>query len=306
MLDAFYDLYHNDYSPKHGDKLVTDLLLFDRDMSEAMRKQFVFEQSSTILRLSQLGKMPAMEALARKVGIFPEPKPINHKSKLIFSLGDWFEAYCIFLMRYCGYKVHREQEEVMWNGVPGHIDCVVNDGNQDWLVEIKTTSDYYFKKCLKTTYPDDERGYLTQLSTYSEILGLPAVWILLNKQTHAIAILPLSNAPEKFRNQRLARAKEVIDIFNECETREDVYRLSQPVPPQIEKLRSGEYVLNDDGSLKLYPHYAMSHPDFYYKLALGKTRHGKERHYVVDYNYPSDLQHYKPDVFEQARMYDEF
>lgn len=276
-----------------------------------MKKQFLPDEAPyRPLRLSSLGKIPAIEALAHKLRLI-EPTPpsaFDEKSKFIFSFGDWFEAYLNFMMERHGYTLEK-QREVTWNGVKGHTDAIYIEDGQECLLEIKTASSYYFEQVKALGYPTDERGYLTQFLAYSESTGIPRErchWIFLDKGTNNILQLPLSAVPSDLAEQRLNRAKSVIKAFEECEHIDDLYTLVQPPPPNIEKDKYGEYQRHEDGRVKLYPHYSLSNQivKLAYVIEPGKTRWGRARDYVVDYNYPEHLQEHKPDVYRDAECYD--
>lgn len=97
------------------------------------------------------------------------------------------EAIHIFLMRQAGHTVELQQEEVELDGVKGHIDLVL-DGV---LTDIKTTSNYGFKKFKQSTlFNDDPFGYLGQISGYAKSLNLEKVaWLAINKNTSELALL---------------------------------------------------------------------------------------------------------------------
>jgi hypothetical protein len=208
-----------------------------------------------------------------------------------------------------GYEIINKQTDVLWHDVPGHTDTEIRtDTGQRYLIEAKTSSDYYWKDCNRRGYPDDSRGYLTQLVLYADALAYDAdnvVWVMLNKSTQELAVLPLSNVPEEVREEKKERAKELIELYRQTEDLEDVFRLSQPPPPSIEKDKEGNYQRHENGMLKLYPSYTVNYPKELYIMEEGRTKWGAKRNYVIDYNYPLEYQRYKPNIIEDAKSYDE-
>lgn len=279
---------------------------FNEEVLHSLRRQFLNEEEHKPMRLSALGKTPAFELLAKKLNKISMggKNTVNERLRMIFSLGDWFESYCNFLIKRVGYEIVEQQRTVEWNGVSGHTDSIIKDEDGvEHLLEIKSANDWYFKQVSKQGHPGDERGYLTQLLTYSESTGIPrdrTHWVFFNKNTCEMMVIDLDSVDNVLAEARLNRARSIIKAYNKCESDKELYTMVQPPPPKIEKTKDGKFVLNDDGSLKLYSPPEVGHPDFCYITEWGKTRWGKKRLYVVDYNYPKEYQSYKPDIKEMA------
>lgn len=291
-------------------KYQLDIDDFADDVKHSLRRQFLCEeQTHPPLRLSSLGKTPAFELLGKKLGLIEQGSKhtVNEGLKLIFSLGDWFETYLIFMLRRAGYSIISQQDEVKWNGVTGHIDVrVMGTDGIEHLLEIKSANDWYASDTFKRGYPLDDRGYLTQLLTYAECLEIPrerSHWVMWNKNTGEIRVMDLSNVPEDVASERLIRGKRIVDAYRNCETPADLYSTVKPPPPAIEMDKNHKPVLDDNGQLKLYVPSVVNHPDFCYKIVEGKTRWGKKRDYVIDYNYPDEFSAYKPDIFRDSRRF---
>jgi hypothetical protein len=273
---------------------------FKYDVEHSLRRQFLNEEVHTPLRLSSVGKTPAFELLAKKLDLLPmgSKRTVPEPLRLIFTLGDWYESYLLFTLKRIGYEIVSTQNEVSWRGIKGHIDAIVKDPDgETHLIEVKSANDWYHTSCLKRGYPLDDRGYLTQLLTYSAALDIPhsrTHWIMWNKNTGTTSVFNLIDVPSEVATPRLIRAESIANAYHKCKTEEDLYSSVKPPPPKIEKTKDGRYVLDSEGKLKLYSPPEVSHPSFCYTLTMGRTKWGKAREYVLDYNYPDEFQQYKP------------
>tara|TARA_R100001082_G_scaffold101785_1_gene71490 strand:- start:3540 stop:4379 length:840 start_codon:yes stop_codon:yes gene_type:complete len=107
-----------------------------------------------------------------------------------FLYGSIIEELVLFLTREAGHLVTSEQKEVTINGVKGHLDCKI-DGE---VVDVKSASNYGFKKFKNGFDNDDEFGYIGQLSGYVEAEGKDTGFFLaMNKATGEIALLEIEN-----------------------------------------------------------------------------------------------------------------
>lgn len=284
---------------------------FIKEVTSKLSSQFCPKPPNTNppLRLSSLGGIHAFELLGRKMGLYPDvPSSNSVVTKLIFCIGDFVEAYINYFLQRSGCTILSKQKDVFWNGVPGHTDTIIELDGKEYLLEIKTASERYFKEVNSRKYPGNERGYLTQLLAYQEALGLSreqCVWVFYNKATNALGFFPLSNVPEEEIEAARGRALMLIDLYNRCQHKDDVYKLTQPPPPCVEQTRGGDAKFHEDGTIKLYPHYSVSNPEIMYILNEGKTDHGTPRKYILDYNYPAHLQSFKPNALEDALYYRE-
>ena len=281
------------------------------DVLYSLRRQYVNrEKDEVTIRLSSLGKSSAFELLGKKLGLVKKggAYSVNEQLRTIFTLGDWFEAFTVFSLKRIGYQVLKREDEVNWHGIKGHTDAYIQDEfGEKHLLEIKSANDWYFTQCKRRGYPGDERGYLTQLLTYTDATEFDrehAHWVMWNKNTSELLVMPLTNVPEEYANERLNRAKQVAKAFANCNNKHDLYSSVQPVPPKIEKTRDCHPVLDEDGNYKLYVPPSVSFPEFSYVLKEGRTRYGKKRMYVEDYNYPEEFKQYKPNVLEMALAFD--
>jgi hypothetical protein len=276
-------------------------------VAHSIKRQYVFEEThNPVLRLSSLGKTPAFELCAKKVGLLKQSgkHTVSEQHRLLFSIGDYVECWLRFTLKRLGYTILEEQTDVSWNGVGGHIDFLVSspDGSIH-LLECKSANDYYFTQVKKGI--GDERGYLTQLLTYDECMrekypDLQSHWVFVNKNTSELQVIDLESIPKAKRTATLKRAKSVVKAFEKCQTADDIYKYTQPPPPSIEQTRTGVLKYWEDGTPKMYVPCSIANPDLCYITESRKTDYGKARLYVLDYNYPEHLQKHKPNIIEQA------
>lgn len=137
------------------------------------------------LRMSNLGKGDRQIWYEVVSDVKVEPLPPDTKIKFLF--GDVWEAIMLFLAKEAGHEVSHEQEEVVIDGVVGHMDAVI-DGV---VVDVKTASKYAFRKFKDGTLQDNDAfGYYEQLAGYSHALGdLPGAWLAVEKEQGHMALL---------------------------------------------------------------------------------------------------------------------
>jgi len=90
-------------------------------------------------------------------------QPLPPWAQIKYGYGHIIEALVITLAKAAGHEVTGEQDAIVFDGVEGHRDCVI-DGN---LVDVKSASSFGFKKFKdKSIATDDPFGYLDQLDGY--------------------------------------------------------------------------------------------------------------------------------------------
>ena len=267
--------------------------------SNLLRQYVSTERDNPVLRLSSLGKSSIVELLAKKFGMIPQgsDETVNEQQRSLFLVGDIFEHTVMFNLKRWGFTINSTQEDINWHGIGGHSDAVVTTPNgEKCLLEFKTANEYYFKQVRK--FLGDERGYLTQLLTYSDALQLPAYWLFCNKNSSEIYIKPLASIPEQYRIKAFKRALGVVKAFNNCDEYADFPLYCNVPPPKIEKYKDGTHKFWEDGSLKLYvpDHSFGGRPELFYKVDRKKNDYHVYRNYVTDFvgydKYPSA----KPDI----------
>lgn len=135
------------------------------------------------IRFSQLGKKDRQLWYSSKGSQIPKER--FHPNTLIkFSYGNLLEDYLLYLAKEAGHVVEKEQHSMEYLGVTGSCDAVI-DGV---VVDVKTASNYGFKKFVEGTIVDDDPfGYLPQLSAYAQTLGIErGGFLVINKETGAL------------------------------------------------------------------------------------------------------------------------
>lgn len=278
------------------------------ELAKAMfKRQYAStDRDNPILRLSGVGKYHIVELLAKKFGLLPQggDDTVSQECRLRFMTGDLFETQMYVILNALGYEVLETQTDVVFDGVAGHTDFVIRkpDGSK-YLLELKTANEYYFKQIKK--WIGDERGYLTQLVTYSHALDLPAAWLFVNKNTSELFVKELTDVPADLRQQKLVRARHLIRAFNECKRYEDFPLYCRVPPPKIEKYKDGTHKYWEDGSLRMYVgDYDFKKPELFYVVDRKKNDYSKLRNYVTDFVYPKEYLDRKPDITECALLND--
>ncbi len=179
--------------------LITNIykaLTHKTDVSEAAAKRFGENLSAIItarvgesqdrpftLRMSNLGK--CARQLWYDKNHEPEEKFEGH-TLLKFLIGDITESALLFLAEAAGHKVTAHQDEVVVDGIKGHIDADI-DGV---TVDVKSASAFGFKKFKDgTLHEDDAFGYIEQLAGYSKARGTDGAFLAMDKTTGHLAYL---------------------------------------------------------------------------------------------------------------------
>lgn len=136
------------------------------------------------------------------------------EDKLNFLLGDIWEAIALFLAYKAGHKVEHRQKEVELEGIPGHIDVVI-DGV---LVDVKSATNWSYTNKFesgKIYRGDDSFGYIPQILGYKEAIGsLEAAFLVANKESGKLLLSKVPSEIAKSFDPRAAanRSKEVISL----------------------------------------------------------------------------------------------
>lgn len=267
-FDGFIEWFNNEI----GSEELAGPVHLDLDFS--FERHFVHERQASGVRMSSLGK-PAIVTALQKLGYY-EPEP-RGKLRYIFFLGDVFENVLGELMKSYGYKVltdqtkHPEDTYVEWNGLGGHYDFTVEVDGQPILVEAKTMSGNYARTF--RNYPNDDRGYMTQLGLYTAATGLPGAWICMDKSTGEI----FEVVPDSF-DATLDRAGKVLDRLEHVSTVEDVFNYFRP-PPGKQEI----YQKQPSGKLLVPQSMAWSsYKTAVYRLTQEPNGYGKMTDYIED------------------------
>ena len=167
------------------------------------------------LRMSNLGR--GDRQLWYELNSDQPSEEFSGHTLLKFLLGDIVESVLLFLAEASGHKVERQQEEVVLDGIVGHIDAVI-DGV---VVDVKSASTYSFKKFKEGTLADNDAfGYYEQLAGYAEALDLKeGAWLAMDKQNGTLALLKMSTEEiEDLKiKDRISHIKEVVGSPEEPE-----------------------------------------------------------------------------------------
>lgn len=183
-----------------------------KDISHTLCQTTAIEKgSSYYIRPSSIGKGLRWHYFMNK---YPDQaEAFDGRMKLLFQSGHIYEAVILAYVKLAGYEVTHQQAIIDLNGVTGSCDCLING----YLIDVKTTSDYSFKKFSEgeISLDNDPFGYIAQLSTYKQGLVEAGVevrgqgWLAYNKNNsnmvlHLIPDSELIDAPKKIEDIREA------------------------------------------------------------------------------------------------------
>lgn len=273
---------------------------------QSLVRQYVEDDTKqTIWRLSQVGRQPALEILARHFGVIPlgGSSTVTPQQRYLFHVGDTFEAWVVFTLKRLGYSILESQSSVKYHGIGGHIDFLCQDptDGEVFVLETKTACSFYFDQCEKHG-TGDERGYLTQLGAYVESYrdkypDIQGYWLMTHKDTQAFHI---ERALKEKYEPRLNRLRKVVDAANSLTCFDEAYTLFRPQPPSVEIKNKQVARWADTGRPKLYVPASIKFPDIHYVYYEGKNIYNQPRKYVTDYFYPEQYQSHKPDLDSSA------
>jgi hypothetical protein len=269
---------------------------------QSLVRQYVQDNTEqTIWRLSQVGRQPALDILARYFNVIPlgGSFTVTPQQRYLFHVGDTFEAWVVFTLKRLGYTIIESQTSVNYHGVGGHIDFLCQDptDGEVFVLETKTACSFYFDQCSKYG-TDDERGYLTQLGAYVESYrekypDIQGYWLMTHKDTQTFHI---ERAEKEKYEPRLDRLRKIVDASSTLTCFDEAYTLFRPQPPSVElKNKQVAYWSHNDRP-KLYVPASIKFPDLHYVWYDAKNIYGQPRKYIEDYYYPEQYKSHKPDV----------
>ncbi|TFI51017.1 hypothetical protein BLD44_028490 [Mastigocladus laminosus UU774] len=240
-------LVYNDFLPD-----------FVEECSDSLKGMFSREFDKPTLRVSALGKHPLLQVFT-KLG-FSDGGMTNFN---LAMQGHLFEATTRFILRCRGFKILYDNgfysNEVEWNGVKGHPDFVIETpAGRRIVCECKHVSSSFLNGFLEpekvlneatgnmvltgqnssrlssAADNNDYRGYLEQLSVYSEALGYEALWIFWDKERNRYHVVPLDPFT---RDLTLAKLETLIPKIRGCNSvREAVETFGIPeAQPQMSR-----------------------------------------------------------------------
>lgn len=275
MLKDFVDWFNN--GTYHYAEQTAEGLALASIHGAATKASFIDKliqpKNRTHIGISDLGK-PAVLVALNKLGFPGETLKVNNIFN--FHYGDWIESFFISLMKSYGLSVTDEQKVVNFGDCIGHIDCLVS--NQ--LVEIKSLSDNNFRRMRNGEL--DIYGYSTQLSCYSQSLGLVGGWLIFNKATRELALVELDG---ETYTRCVDRAHDVLEGLKNISDTEDIFKYFEAPPPVNEVYQKKET------SNLLLPE-SMRYSEYsscFYELEIRRNGYYKDTVYVKDFRNEVDI-----------------
>lgn len=169
---------------------------------EAALRNFLEEKEDhqkPTLRMSNIGH--PQRKLWYELNEEQEREQLPANLLMSFLQGHIMEAVLLMLTEMSGHTVEMKQEEIVVEGIKGHIDAVI-DGV---LIDVKTASPYSYQQKFvngKLLNGDDPYGYNMQIQGYAAALGMEKWgWLAFNKATGEQHLLVeetfINNAPEQ-------------------------------------------------------------------------------------------------------------
>ena len=198
------DIYNLFGSGKQPDP--RDLEDLGKAMATHIAEAFAPGDKGGCLRMSNIGSecVRKLWYVVNKPETAEQPEPW---AKFKFLYGHLLEELALFLAQEAGHKVERRQEEVVTQGIKGHIDAFV-DGV---LVDVKSANSRGMGKFkyheLET---NDPFGYIDQLNAYRHATGAERqAFLAVDKE---LGHLVLDEYPPNFKDydEYLAYLKEVV------------------------------------------------------------------------------------------------
>lgn len=151
------------------------------------------------LRMSNIGKGARQLWYDKQHG---REEKFSGPTTLKFIYGDIIEYLVLFLARLAGHSVTHLQDEVVLDGVKGHIDAEI-DGV---TVDVKSASEHAFRKFSapkddpRGLVENDSFGYVEQIAGYAKARDTDGAFLAINKVNGDLAYLPFT--------------KEELDVFD--------------------------------------------------------------------------------------------
>lgn len=194
-----------------GQDLSETIQQFSDRLGQSVRDRFIdygVDREPT-LRMSNLGK-PLRQLWYDLKGYKGEP--LSPETRLKFLYGAILEELFLYLAIQAGHTVERMQEKVEYDGVPGHIDAII-DGV---LIDVKSCSTYSFAKFSSGSLlidGNDPFGYVGQLSAYKEALKAErAAFIAIDKTVGKICSLELPASISYPLSEKISATREVLQF----------------------------------------------------------------------------------------------
>tara|TARA_R110002020_G_scaffold198231_2_gene399471 strand:- start:6075 stop:6941 length:867 start_codon:yes stop_codon:yes gene_type:complete len=207
------DVYHTVTGITDGEEIPEELLDNLGDKIKQTIKTWGTPQNRNQfkLRMSNIGR-PARQLYYGQ----QQTEAVKHSAstQIKFLYGHILEDILIFFVKLSGHEVTAEQKEVKVNGIKGHMDCKI-DGE---VIDIKTASNFGFKKFKNNTLRDDDPfGYITQLASYERAEGTTnGGFLALNKESGELALYQPEELDKPNINTLIGRLVEVLADFSKA------------------------------------------------------------------------------------------
>ncbi len=208
-MASFETLVDDVYKLLDGHDLTTTVASFSDKLGAALVSRFKEhgDDREPTLRMSNIGK--PLRQLWYELKNAPKEK-LSQQVKFKFLYGDLLELLFLFLAKEAGHTVEYEQHSINVDGVPGHIDGII-DGV---LIDLKSCSPHSFNKFKSgKLLEDDPFGYIGQLSGYKEALGIErAAFIAIDKVHGDICIYELPATERQYNvRDRIKEVRKAVD-----------------------------------------------------------------------------------------------
>ena len=159
LIPDIYDLIRSKKEGWFDEQLATAL---SSDISVRLRGQLGQGTRQPTLRMSAMGPR-CPRALWYSIHRPELQEPLPAWAEVKFAFGHIIEALAVALAKAAGHTVEGEQDELRYDGIVGHRDCVI-DG---CIVDVKSSSSIAFQKFKSGDFSkSDNFGYLDQLDCY--------------------------------------------------------------------------------------------------------------------------------------------
>lgn len=153
------DIYKTLETKEYKGSLDVVALNLGKEVEEALKEHFRPREDNRKLRLSQIGKCTRSQWYDYH-GF--EKEKFEPKLWITFLQGHIMEALLKALVKLSGHTLEDEQKNHWVESIRGSQDATI-DGE---LVDVKTASQFSFKKFKKDGLKEDPFGYVQQLSAY--------------------------------------------------------------------------------------------------------------------------------------------
>lgn len=199
----------------------------------------------TSLRASMLGKH-ALVILSEKFLGTRVSQEVPRRAKATMAVGTLWEHIAMMELELEGWDIEVCQRDLsLFEGmVSGHPDAIVESpSGERMILEFKTMNSRYFGEisAKRGDGMTDDRGYITQLSLYSQGLQLPAAWMCFNKDTSELYVEQLT---KRKADKAFARVDKLMRLWAKVECWDDMFkycRIPEPIPEIYKQERTGRY-----------------------------------------------------------------